>query len=84
MGGAYRMHRREKRTKFYLENLRGRRDHWRPRCRWKDIKMCDEIKCEDVDWTGLDASGSGQRPVAGCCEHGNGPSCSIKGGEFCD
>jgi hypothetical protein len=28
----------------------------------------------------LDASGS----VAGCCEHGNEPSGSIKGGEFLD
>jgi hypothetical protein len=32
----------------------------------------------------LDASGSGQGPVAGCCEHGNEPSGSIKGGEFLD
>jgi len=31
---------------------------------------------------GLDASGLGQRPVAGPCEHGNEPSGSIKGGEF--
>jgi hypothetical protein len=31
---------------------------------------------------GLDASGSGQGPVAGCCEHGSEPSGSIKGGEF--
>jgi hypothetical protein len=23
-------------------------------------------------------------PVAGTCEHGNEPSCSIKGGEFLD
>jgi hypothetical protein len=23
---------------------------------------------------GLDSSGSGQEPVAGCCEHGNDPS----------
>jgi hypothetical protein len=27
---------------------------------------------------GLDSSGSGQGPVAGCCEHGNEPSGSIK------
>jgi hypothetical protein len=27
---------------------------------------------------GLDASGSGQGPVVGCCEHGNEPSGSIK------
>jgi hypothetical protein len=31
---------------------------------------------------GLDSSGSGQGPVAGCCEHGNETSGSIKGGEF--
>jgi hypothetical protein len=33
---------------------------------------------------GLDASGSGQGPVAGPCEQGNEPSGSIKGGEFPD
>jgi hypothetical protein len=33
---------------------------------------------------GLDSSGSRQGPVAGCCEHGNEPSGSIKGGEFFD
>jgi hypothetical protein len=31
---------------------------------------------------GLDSSGSGQGPVAGCCEFGSEPSSSIKGGEF--
>jgi len=30
----------------------------------------------------LDASHSGQGPVAGCCEHGNEPSSSIKAGNF--
>jgi hypothetical protein len=33
---------------------------------------------------GLVASGLGQGPVAGCCEHGNELSGSIKGGEFID
>jgi hypothetical protein len=33
-------------------------------------------KCE------LDSCGSGQRQVAGPCEHGNEPSSSIKGAEF--
>jgi len=33
---------------------------------------------------GLDASGSGQGPVADSCEHGNEPLGSIKGGEFLD
>jgi hypothetical protein len=31
-----------------------------------------------------DASGSGLGPVTGCCEHGNEPSGSIKGGEILD
>jgi hypothetical protein len=31
---------------------------------------------------GLDSSGSGQGPVAGCCDHGNEPSGSKKGWEF--
>jgi len=32
----------------------------------------------------LDASGSGQGPVVGCCGHGNEPLGSIKGGKFLD
>jgi hypothetical protein len=33
---------------------------------------------------GLDASGLGEGPVAGCCERGNDPSGSIKGRKFLD
>jgi hypothetical protein len=33
---------------------------------------------------GLDVSGSGQRPVVGCCEHGNEPLGSVKGGQYLD
>jgi hypothetical protein len=33
---------------------------------------------------GLDSTGSEYNAVAGSCEHGNDPSVSIKGGEFCD
>jgi hypothetical protein len=33
---------------------------------------------------GLDSSGSGQGPVAGCSEHGNKPAGSINGREFID
>jgi hypothetical protein len=33
---------------------------------------------------GLDASGSGQAPVAGSCQHGNKLSVSINVGEFLD
>jgi len=32
----------------------------------------------------MDSSGSGQGPVARCCEDGNEPSCSVKGEEFLD
>jgi hypothetical protein len=32
----------------------------------------------------LDASGSGQGPLAGCYDDGNEPSGSIKDGEFID
>jgi hypothetical protein len=37
-----------------------------------------------VERYGLIASGSGQGPVAGSCEHGNGLSGSLKVGEFLD
>jgi len=37
-----------------------------------------------VESCGLESCSSGQRPVAGCCEPGNEPSDSIKGGEFLD
>jgi len=30
----------------------------------------------------VDSSGSGDGPVAGSCEHSNGSSCSLTGGEF--
>jgi hypothetical protein len=33
---------------------------------------------------GLDSTGSGWGPVVGCCEHGNEPSGSVRGGEFFD
>jgi hypothetical protein len=37
----------------------------------------------EIRWGyGLDSSGSGQRPVAGSCEHGNALSGSIKCREF--
>jgi hypothetical protein len=35
-----------------------------------------------VESCGLDASGAGQGPVVGPCEHGNEPRDPIKGGEF--
>jgi hypothetical protein len=37
-----------------------------------------------VERCGLDATGSGKRPVVGRCEHGNEPSGFIKVEEFLD
>jgi hypothetical protein len=37
-----------------------------------------------VGMCGLDASGSGEGPVAGSCEYVNEPPGSIKGGELLD
>jgi hypothetical protein len=46
----------------------GKRALGRPRCRWEDgIRM-------DLRGCGLDSTGSGQRPVAGCCECSDEPS----------
>jgi hypothetical protein len=48
--------------------------------REKDVtKIC--LK-EGVRRCGLDSSGSGSGPVAGCCENDNEPSGSIKGKDF--
>ena len=57
-----------------------RRPLGRPRRRWEDNTKID---LGEVGWGhGLDRSGSGQGLVAGSCEGGNEPSCSIKCGEF--
>jgi hypothetical protein len=45
-----------------------------------NIKM--DLRGEKLGKHGLDLSGSGQRPVVGCFEHGNEYYCSIKGGKF--
>jgi hypothetical protein len=37
-----------------------------------------------VEKYGLDLSGLGQGPVAGCCEHGTETSDSIRDGKFLD
>jgi hypothetical protein len=33
---------------------------------------------KEIWWEDIDSSGLGQGPVAGCCEHGNEPSYSVK------
>jgi hypothetical protein len=50
----------------------GKRPLGRPRRRWEDgIRM--DLK--RLDWGfGLDSTGPGQEPVAGCCECGDEPS----------
>jgi hypothetical protein len=51
----------------------------RPRCRWEDgIRMDRREIC--LWGCGLDSTGSGQGPVAGCCECGHEPSgsCTMK------
>jgi hypothetical protein len=67
--------------KILIGKPEGKRPLGRPRRRWEDIRMDQR---ERVRRCGLDSSGSGQGPVAGCCEHGNKPSGSITGGEFID
>jgi hypothetical protein len=50
----------------------GNRPLGRPRCRWKCSKL----------WTGFIWLRIGT--VTGCCEHGDEPSYSVKGGGFLD
>jgi hypothetical protein len=47
-----------------------------------DGKIILEWILDRVRGCGLEVFGLGQAAVAGCSEHGNEPSGSIKGGEF--
>jgi hypothetical protein len=60
--------------------LERRRSLGRRRHKWENnIKM----DLRQMGWGhGLDRSGSGWGQVAGCCECGSEPSCSIKSGKF--
>jgi len=44
------------------------------------------IDMKESGWEGVDRihGSRAQGPMAGCCEHGNKPSVSVKGGEFLD
>jgi hypothetical protein len=58
--------------KVLVRKTDGKRPLGRPRRRWED-----EIKMDvtEIGWGGgLDSTGSGQGPVAGCCECGDEPS----------
>jgi hypothetical protein len=69
---------------------KGKRPLRRPRYRWENNIIMELRKGCLENWVGgcgLDASGSGQGPVAGSSENGNEPSGSmgsIKGGKFLD
>jgi hypothetical protein len=57
----------------------------RPGHRWEGSNI--KINFREIGWVrgcGLDSSGSGQRPMAGSCEHGYELTGSIKGGRFLD
>jgi hypothetical protein len=56
----------------------------RHRRRWEDNIRMNLMEKVLVGRCGLDASGSGQKSVAGSCEHGSEPSGYIKGREFLD
>jgi len=68
------------RIKFWSENLKGR-DHAKYLAIDGKI-LLKWIFGNRVGKCGLDASSSGQGPVACCCEDGNELSGSIKGWEF--
>lgn len=61
-----------------VTNPEGKRSLGRPRRRWENTLGMDLNKCVDwIHWAeNLD--------LVGCCENGNKPSTSIKGGEFRD
>jgi hypothetical protein len=51
----------------------GKRPLGRPRLRWEDVIGMD-LREIGLGVCGLDSSGSGQGPVAGCCECGDEPA----------
>jgi hypothetical protein len=65
----------EKSTKVLVGSPEGRRPLGRPRRRWEDAVRMD---LREIAWgCGLNSTGSGQGPVAGCCECGDEPSSSF-------
>jgi hypothetical protein len=65
--------------KILVGNPEGKRPLGKPRRRWGDgIRM--DVREIGLGVCGLDSTGSGQGPVAGCCECGDEPSgsCAIE------
>jgi hypothetical protein len=66
--------------RFLVGKPEGKNSLGRIRRSWEDKTILD---IRQIGWGyGLDSSGTGQRPVAGSCEHGNKHSGSIKCWEF--
>jgi hypothetical protein len=60
--------------KVLVEKLEGKRPLGRPRYRWEDGIRMDLREIGLGGGCGLESTGSGQGPVAGCCECGDEPS----------
>jgi hypothetical protein len=69
-GHVQRMGEERKVYKVLVGKPEGRRPLGRPRRRWEDGVRMDI----GLGGRGLDSTGSGQEPVAGCCECGDEPS----------
>jgi hypothetical protein len=59
--------------KVFVGKPEGKRPLGRPRCRCED-GMGMDLRENGIGGCGLDSAGSGQGPVAGCCECGDEPS----------
>jgi hypothetical protein len=68
-----RMEEETKVYKFLVGKDEGKRPLGKPRRRWEDgIRM--DLREIGLGVCGLDSTGSGRGPVAGCCECGDEPS----------
>jgi hypothetical protein len=72
-GHVARMGEERKVYKVLVGKPKGKRPLGRPRRRWEDgVRM--DLREIGLGVCGLDSTGSGQGPVAGCCECGDEPS----------
>jgi hypothetical protein len=69
-----RMGEERKVNKVFVAKTEGRRPLGKPRRRWEDGVRMDLRESGLGGGGGLDSTGSGQGPVAGCCECGDEPS----------
>jgi hypothetical protein len=71
-GHVARMGEERKLYKVLVGKPKGKRPLGRPRRRWEDGIRTD-LRETGLGGCGLDSTGSGQGPVAGCCECGDEP-----------